>query len=309
MNPDGQAIAAYGTKSYFEGNVGIGTTTPAARLEVSGPTAYLKLVNPTVNAADAGKLIFAEGTIEAMELGYDGSADMLHLDTLTIPNALTVKRTTGNVGIGTGSPAQKLHVAGNFIRVDGAGNEQAYIGGDGAGADVQIGSSNAAITGVALWNTATASRMDLWVRALHISGGADLAEPFEAMDSKKLEPGMLVVIDPENPGQLKLSKGAYDRTVAGVVSGANGITPGVTMKQEGTDADGTVPVALSGRVYAWADASHGAIEPGDLLTTSDTPGHAMKVADHEKANGTIIGKSMTSLKEGRGLVLVLVSLQ
>jgi hypothetical protein len=66
---------------------------------------------------------------------------------------------------------------------------------------------------------------------------------------------------------------------------------------------------LTGRVYCWANASYGPIEPGDLLTTSDTPGHAMKVTDHAKAQGAIIGKAMTELKQGKGLVLVLVTLQ
>ena len=35
----------------------------------------------------------------------------------------------------------------------------------------------------------------------------------------------------------------------------------------------------------------------------------MKVTDHAKAQGAILGKAMSSLKEGKGLVLVLVSLQ
>ena len=35
----------------------------------------------------------------------------------------------------------------------------------------------------------------------------------------------------------------------------------------------------------------------------------MKVADHPLAQGAIIGKAMSALSEGRGLVLVLVSLQ
>jgi hypothetical protein len=68
-------------------------------------------------------------------------------------------------------------------------------------------------------------------------------------------------------------------------------------------------VALSGRVYCWANAAYGPIQPGDLLTTSDTPGHVMAVADHQKAQGAIIGKAMSPLSEGRGFVLVLVSLQ
>jgi hypothetical protein len=68
-------------------------------------------------------------------------------------------------------------------------------------------------------------------------------------------------------------------------------------------------VALSGRVYVKADATPAAIRPGDLLTTSERPGHAMKVADHTRSQGAILGKAMSALKEGTGFVLVLVTLQ
>jgi len=81
------------------------------------------------------------------------------------------------------------------------------------------------------------------------------------------------------------------------------------MSQTGTLAAGANFVALTGRVYCLVDASFGAIEPGDLLTTSSTAGHAAKVVDIHAAAGVIIGKAMTGLQEGRGLVLVLVSLQ
>ena len=64
---------------------------------------------------------------------------------------------------------------------------------------------------------------------------------------------------------------------------------------------GDSPVALSGRAYAWADAAFGAIEPGDLLTTSATPGHAMRVGEPARAHGAVLGKAMTPLAEGRGL--------
>jgi hypothetical protein len=97
--------------------------------------------------------------------------------------------------------------------------------------------------------------------------------------------------------------------VAGCASGANGLNPGLVMSQEGTAADGTIPVALSGRVYCWADAAYGPIEPGALLTTSDTPGHAMVAVDYQRAQGAIIGKAMSALEHGRGLILVLVTLQ
>jgi hypothetical protein len=66
---------------------------------------------------------------------------------------------------------------------------------------------------------------------------------------------------------------------------------------------------LTGRVYCLVDASTGAIEPGDLITTSATPGYGMRVTDHARAQGAIIGKAMTGQASGKGLVLVLVSLQ
>ena len=84
--------------------------------------------------------------------------------------------------------------------------------------------------------------------------------------------------------------------------------PGISMIQEDVLEAGE-NVALSGRVYVKTDTGAGAIEPGDLLTTSSTAGHAMKAADHDQAQGAIIGKAMTSLNEGTGMVLVLVTLQ
>ena len=117
-----------------------------------------------------------------------------------------------------------------------------------------------------------------------------------------------MIIDDEQPGKLKLSTRAYDTRVAGIVSGANGVNPGISLHQDGVLGSGQ-DVALSGRVYVLGDAAHGAIRPGDLLTTSATPGHAMKAANHSKAQGAILGKAMSGLKEGKGLVLVLVTLQ
>jgi hypothetical protein len=74
-------------------------------------------------------------------------------------------------------------------------------------------------------------------------------------------------------------------------------------------------VAQSGRVRIKVDASYGAIHAGDLLTTSATPGHAMRsegisvngVTMHRP--GTILGKALQSWSEGRGQILVLLTLQ
>jgi hypothetical protein len=117
-----------------------------------------------------------------------------------------------------------------------------------------------------------------------------------------------VIGSKQHPGGLKLSTRAYDKTVAGIISGANGIHPGIALHQEGA-LEGGQNVALSGRVCVLADASNGAIEPGDLLTTSTLPGHAMKVTDFSRAQGAILGKAMSALANGSGMVPVLVSLQ
>lgn len=201
----------------------------------------------------------------------------------------------------------KVEVSGEMLRVNGNGNEQAYLGGDGAGGDVEVGSTNPNIGNVAMYNRGSGKYMDLFVGVLHIMGGADLAEPFK-MSSEAPEPGSVVVIDESNAGHLKLSQEAYDSRVAGIVSGANGVNPGVSLSQQGV-VEGGQPVALSGRVYVKADATATPIRPGDLLTTSSLAGHAMKANDTNRAHGAILGKAMTGLSEGTGMVLVLVSLQ
>ncbi len=146
---------------------------------------------------------------------------------------------------------------------------------------------------------------------LEITGGSDLSEQFDIRRSEEntvASPGMVVCIDPHHPGELVVSSRAYDPTVAGIISGAGGVKPGMLMSQDGSISDGQYPVALTGRVYCRADASYGSIRPGDLLTTSETPGYAMKVSDHRRAHGAVIGKAMTALEEGQGLILILVSL-
>jgi hypothetical protein len=82
-----------------------------------------------------------------------------------------------------------------------------------------------------------------------------------------------------------------------------------TGNQKSATAVSSHPVALTGRVWCFCDASYGAIAPGDRLTTSATPGHAMKAADPDRAGGAVLGKAMSELKAGKGLVLVLVSMQ
>jgi len=141
---------------------------------------------------------------------------------------------------------------------------------------------------------------------LQINGGADLAEGFDAGGDTP-EPGTVMSIDPENVGRVRTSDTAYDTRVAGIVSGAGGVDPGLHLSQSGV-LEGEVPLALTGRVFVKCSAENGPIRPGDLLTTAALTGHAMRADDPDRAFGAVIGKAMGALDEGTGLVLVLVAL-
>lgn len=133
---------------------------------------------------------------------------------------------------------------------------------------------------------------------------ADGAEEFE-VDGDIPEPGSVLVI--EDDTRLRLADRPYDQGVAGIVSGASGIRPGIVL---GRGREGVrVPVALFGRVNCKIDASYGPVVAGDLLTTSETPGHAMRAEPDNRALGAVIGKALRALNSGQDLVPVLVALQ
>jgi hypothetical protein len=134
----------------------------------------------------------------------------------------------------------------------------------------------------------------------------DCAEDFEFSGKVPIDPGSVVIID--SGTTLKLSHQAYDRRVAGVVSGAGRCKPAIILGRSQEQHE-KVSVALMGRVYCKVDADIAPIEIGDLLTTSHTPGHAMRASDPSKAFGAVIGKALDSLETGRGLILILTALQ
>ncbi len=144
-------------------------------------------------------------------------------------------------------------------------------------------------------------------KVIELGKGLDYAEGFDLSEGEgSVEPGAVLVIDPRNPGRLTACRAAYDRKVAGIVAGANSLGSGVRLGAGQFDRD----VALAGRVYCNVIAIGGDIEPGDLLTTSDVPSYAMKVRDHSKAQGAVLGKAMEPMTKGqKGQILVLVTLQ
>ena len=322
-----------------DGNVGIGTTSPSTPLAIRAPngthdvgitqglvggTSTLELTTADSDGVDGTSLqaarIVIRGDRDNADIefyrGERGSEELM----------MILDADSSNVGIGTANPGNhKLSVLSSD---GGVGGATVFAKNTNTTSGIAMSVTNES-TGVTLLvgNTSTVAngnliRCDSWVGGWHpvfsVSGegrvtcsvieitGPDLAEKFPF--SGTAEPGMVVQIDPQNPGKLRVAEGAYNRMVAGIVSNAGDLHPGAVLGNL-PDSEGQPPIALSGRVWTMCDTSNGPIKVGDLLTTSDTPGQAMKVTDYPKAQGAIIGKAMSSLKSGKGLVLVLVSLQ
>lgn len=136
--------------------------------------------------------------------------------------------------------------------------------------------------------------------------GADYAEDFALADPDDGEPGTVMVL--EDDQSVRSCSRAYDRRVAGVVSGAGEYRPAIILdSRPGVEA--RAPLALMGKAFCKVDASYGPVQIGDLLTTSATPGHAMRVEQLADASGAVLGKALQPLAEGRGLVPFIVSLR
>jgi hypothetical protein len=134
----------------------------------------------------------------------------------------------------------------------------------------------------------------------------DVAEEFNVVDGCGAEPGTVMVLEDETA--LRRSDREYDQKVVGVISGAGSYKPALLLDRQDGVVD-RVPVALMGKVFCKVDASSGPIEVGDLLTTSVTPGHAMKASDTSRAFGAVIGKALRPMPSGRGMIPILIALQ
>lgn len=298
-------------RAHFSQNVGVGVAPPTARLHVSSPS--------TAAVDDETLRLEAPNKGPNKSHAHWGTAGDWYIRSAAGTGKIILQDSGGNVGVGTDNPMHRLDVqhSGSTIAVHATN-----FGTGSAGSFETFGSASDSALYVSGWSDSNAAAtivghgaiaLDVLgtarVGVLQITGGSDLSEGFE-VDGNDVRPGMVVAIDPQRPGRLRPAAEAYDRKVAGIVSGAGGIRPGMMMGQSGSLAAGKYPVALSGRVYCLADASTDAITPGDLLTTSATSGHAMKVTDHDRAHGAIIGKAMTGLERGRtGMVLALVTLE
>ena len=217
-----------------------------------------------------------------------------------------ITRIVGHLQIGEGfgpaftiSPSDASPNAG-FIRFGDSTGWKLHFG---RSREVSAGPLNTGTTGVLLTiedNGRIVVQQDI------VLAGADCAEAFEVADPRALDPGTVLIIGDNE--RLRESSEAYDKRVAGVVSGAGECRPGIVLGNDEQSRHNRAPVALMGKVYCKVDAQYAPLAVGDLLVTSPTPGHAMKAADPLKAFGAGIGKALHSLTEGQGLIPILIAL-
>jgi hypothetical protein len=327
------------------GNVGIGTASPRSLLEISAPAPgpTLTLTNTSGGLGASVGIVF--NTTPPPSGGYPSSVIGINDDgnygnTITISskipgaanNAMAdriVIDSNGNVGIGlsdrderAGAPFDKLHIEGAsdpgaciaIARSDNNKFMRLGVGASGVALDFDptsyfvIQKNTLGIGGIfngqALVTVTGDGNMS--VTGDILLTGADCAEQFDVVGSQQPQPGTVVVID--EGGALRESRQAYDKKVAGVVSGAGDYRHGLVLDKRASE-EGRIPVALVGKVYCKVDAQYSPIEIGDLLTTSPTPGHAMRAAEAHSAFGAIIGKALRPLEEGQGLIPILIALQ
>jgi hypothetical protein len=307
------------------GSVGIGTTTPSGKLEVHGN--WGGNFGALTISGDKPTIRFSGGSIAGdqqwiLHEGSDGPGNLQFFNggtTGVFPSPVMSLKPSGNVevvGNWNGSEGA-LTISGDkpticFSGGPDAGNHQWILheGSDGPG---KLQFFYLASTGE--WTQVMALTPDdpsvnaggnVEVMGDILLANADCAEDFNVSGGELVEPGTVMVLDDQET--LKPSEYAYDKRVAGVISGAGDCKPAIVLNRRPTQQI-RWPLALVGKVFCKVDARFGSIEVGDLLTTSDTPGHAMKATDPVKAFGSVLGKALRPLRDGQGLVPLLVALQ
>ncbi len=281
---------------YNTGNVGIGTTSPAALLDVNGAVITRSQVPAISYLGDIDTAKWSS-KLGGYELSFGRDNGGVGFDAWTVygrtfgstvrftpNNGLETYGEThlatngGDVGIGTTSPGATLEVNGSVKLSANSGGSITFQDGT-----VQ----STAYTGVTC--------------------GGDYAESMDTTgDRKKYAPGDLLVLDPDHPGRALKSNTPYSTMVAGIYS----TRPGTVGRRQATPKSmDEVPMALVGVVPTKVTAENGAIEVGDLLVSSSKPGYAMKGTDRSRMLGAVVGKAMGSLPSGTGVIEVLVSLQ
>jgi hypothetical protein len=321
------------------GNVGIGTTSPGAKLQIVDSTTVngsFKFRSAAFESAGSSQIELGADNLGTGNFAMsqivskltDGTANAQKVDvairTLNSGTMTDVVRisSSGNFGIGSTSPQAPLWVKTATDKNLGIAliNNRAQLY---AANDANTNLTEMAIRGSTLIlndaggsvgvGTATPdSNYKLDVNgSVKVSGNIsakyqDVAEWVPATHA--LPAGTVVILNPTKSNEVMASTTAYDTRVAGVVSEH----PGLALGEEGKDK---VLVATTGRVKIKVDATKACIHVGDLLVTSDVEGVAMKSEPVDLGGvkihrpGTLIGKALEPLESGKGEILVLLSLQ
>jgi hypothetical protein len=319
------------------GNVGIGTPVPVSILEANVPATgtlgpSLTLTNPGggLNAAaaiDFNTFSSSSGTynpssrIEGVDDGNFANDIVFLSNRPGAPNHGLVeimRITPSGMKITQGAGDAVVGNSGSGRGLVGVSNSQAGVVGDSQSFDGVFGVSrtptHAGVSGHNLNPDGSVNPNGLAgffdgnvvVTGDVILQNADCAEDFDVAALEGVEPGSVMIIGDDSA--LRQSEQAYDKRVAGVVSGGGAYKPGIVLDRH-EPADNRKSIALLGKFYCKVDASREPIEVGDLLTTSPTPGRAMKATDPVRAFGAVIGKALRSLRDGHGLIPILVALQ
>ena len=293
------------------GNVGVGTDQPSAKLNVDPQGAGgIVIGNPLTDHGGFTSLLL---DISAARGGHARLQAIKSSGTEW--GDLVLNPGGGNVGIGTTSPGAKLEVS-TDSGIGIVATSQSSYGISGGGGDIGVYAHNLTTPANVVYLATRGLAGDFYgnvsvTGSITVTGdviltGADCAEEFDTAEAAEIEPGTVMVLD--QGGALRQCQQAYDKRVAGVISGAGVYRPGLILDRHQSQGH-RVPVALVGKVYCKVDAQYAAIEVGDLLTTSPTLGHAMKADDPLKAFGSVMGKALHSLRDGQGLIPILIALQ
>lgn len=285
----------------FTGNLGVGTTSPAGRMHVANGAYFVETNLNTANifgytfqksrgtAGAKTAVVNGDSTGFFQFQGYDGSTYRQNAIVRgVVDGAPEAGSVPGALIFGTTPAGRTLAV--ERMRIAANGN-----------------------VGIGVTSPAYALHVD---GTAHFTGavtGANISATYQDVAewvpaTQNLEPGDVVVLNPEKNNEVTIAGTPYDTRVAGVVSEQ----PGVTL---GLPAPNKEMIATTGRVRVRVDATRAPIQVGDLLVTSAKPGVAMKSEPVEingrqfHQPGTIIGKALEPLAAGEGTILVLLSLQ